>query len=113
MYATCVLFFFLHIFEYIDSKFGSMEILYGSYDFHILLLCPKQTFEQGFMPSRSNSTLKFYLYSFGCNFRIQAMFCEQVSSLDSSLRVLLFELHRQSVPSYTLVYFVHVGFDWL
>jgi hypothetical protein len=35
---------------------------------------------------------KFYPHCFGCNFLIRALFCEPFSLLDSSLRVILFEM---------------------
>jgi hypothetical protein len=51
LYVTYVFFLFLHIFAYLDSKCGSIIVLYGSQVVHILLMSPKWTSDQGVMPS--------------------------------------------------------------
>jgi hypothetical protein len=59
------------------------------------------------MPFGSNLVPKFYPYCFDCNFLIQALFFPQDSSLDNSLRVILFEMQRQNILYY------HGFFDFL
>jgi hypothetical protein len=53
MYDTGVLFLFPHIFAYPNSKYSSMDFIYGSYAFHRFFLSPKWTSRQGFIPSTS------------------------------------------------------------
>jgi len=52
---------------------------------------------------------KFNPRYFGYNFLIKAMLCEPFSSLNSSPRVILFELQRHNVPWYTLFSWFFTG----
>jgi hypothetical protein len=61
------------------------------------------------MLSEVNLVPKFYPHCFGCNFLVRAPFCELFSSLDSSLRFILFEL-KDKVYLGTLYF---VGFNYL
>jgi hypothetical protein len=104
MYAY--IFTYLHIFTYLDSKFGSIDIFYGSKYFHRLLLIPKWTSYQGVMPSGSKRVPKFHLNYLSITFSHEFCFAPEVARW-----IALFNLFYLSCiyKVYTLVPWVFIA----